>query len=166
MSTHEQTVNAIMQILKSTEVRVNRALAIGGIDYISVNISLDGMRTFEYISMLVCKHCRITEKDLRGQSRKRNVVDARMCFAYIAMRTIDRCTLVAAGRYLGNRDHSSISYYLKVSETLIRDNAAFKTTMNFILYDLKLIDKLPTDQVFTNKNTVSFNRRYSPLNIN
>ena len=63
----------------------------------------------EYIIRMVCEHERILYQHLIGRQRKADIVLARHLVCYLATKCTDR-SLPQIGRYMGNKDHSTVLY--------------------------------------------------------
>ena len=64
------------------------------------------------IARFVAAHCQVNVRQMRSSSRKRNLVFARRLFIYLTRRYC-RVPLTEIGRFLGGRDHSTISHSLR-----------------------------------------------------
>ena len=70
----------------------------------------------EYLSEVVCNEFRITKSDLRSNSRKRKMVDARKVFCLI---TATKYSREEIGKFL-NKNHSTISIAIKEAHNHLR----------------------------------------------
>jgi len=76
----------------------------------------------------------ITKAELQSKTRLREVVDARIMYAYI-MKSKTLLTLLKIGQQI-NRDHSTVIHYLRQFKNLQ------KTDKNFNLTYLKILNNL------------------------
>jgi chromosomal replication initiator protein len=75
------------------------------------------------IAQRVCDFFRVKLADLRGPTRKQEIVAARSVAIYLS-RTLTGESLQAIGRYFGGRDHATVLYNIaKVTEELTAGSA-------------------------------------------
>ena len=85
----------------------------------------------------VCFVFDISQQDLKGKSRKRQIVDARKMFAGITLKMVDKITLSELGALIG-RDHTMVIFYRNKHEDLISTSDAgyldkYRDTMHHIV---------------------------------
>lgn len=73
--------------------------------------------------------------DLFSKSRKREVVELRMIFCFIARQMKYTCTTV--GRFIGNRDHTTVLHNVATFRNLIETNEVFREKYTQILNHIK-----------------------------
>lgn len=73
--------------------------------------------------------------DLFSKSRKREVVELRMIFCFIARQMKYTCTSV--GQYIGNRDHTTVLHSVATFRNLIETNEVFREKYTRILNHIK-----------------------------
>lgn len=73
--------------------------------------------TLRAISTLVARHFSLSSRDLRGPSRRRNIVRARGVAMLLAWRLTDN-SLDAVGDYFGKRDHTTVLHACRRIELL------------------------------------------------
>ena len=79
----------------------------------------------------VCSYCKITKLELIKPTRKRENVDARKMVSKILRDK--NYTFSQIGKKLGRKDHSSIVYYCKNANNLIKTDKVFRTSYENIL---------------------------------
>ena len=85
----------------------------------------------------VCSIFSVSQEEMVGQSRRKNIAQARQVAAYLAREVLDM-PLSAIGVHLGGRDHTTIMHaHKKVTELLKKDNK-FKRRVDIIYNELNL----------------------------
>src|SRR6056300_1143335 len=85
----------------------------------------------------VCSIFSVSHAEIVGQSRRKNIAQARQVAAYLAREVLDM-PLSAIGVHLGGRDHTTIMHaHKKVAELLKKDNK-FKRRVDIIYNELNL----------------------------
>ena len=85
----------------------------------------------------VCSIFSVSQEEIVGQSRRKNIAQARQVAAYLAREVLDM-PLSAIGVHLGGRDHTTIMHaHKKVAELLKKDNK-FKRRVDIIYNELNL----------------------------
>ena len=112
---------------------------IPGIDAYSINIQLTDIDTPDKIISLIAKyfcdkkilqitHPDITEDELieevKGRTRKREIIEVRFATSYFIMQILN-LSLKSIGRFLGERDHSSIIHANKAYESDAETNLIY-----------------------------------------
>ena len=80
--------------------------------------------TPEVIIGYICKHYNLDEDVLRGQSRGREIVNARQIAMYL-IRRMTNLSLVDIGKEFSDRDHTTVLHSLDKVETQMRSDPAF-----------------------------------------
>ena len=81
--------------------------------------------TVGQISMAVCKHFRIEEERVRGNSRKAKVAFARQILMYLLRHELG-LSLASIGDFVGGRDHSTVIHSIDKIENIIINNSAMR----------------------------------------
>jgi chromosomal replication initiator protein len=84
--------------------------------------------TIESIQKAVCDFFRIRPNDLRSKKRTRTVALPRQVAMYLCRRFTDASFPVIGDRF-GGRDHSTVIYAAQVIERRLREDAAFRATV-------------------------------------
>src|SRR5579862_1344619 len=87
--------------------------------------------TIESIQKAVCEYYRIRPNDLRSKKRARTVVQPRQVAMYLCRRYTDASFPVIGDRF-GGRDHSTVIHAAQVVERRLRNDPAFRTTLEHI----------------------------------
>ena len=80
--------------------------------------------TPDYILSYIARYFNLQEKDLQGQSRGRDTVNARQIAMYL-IRRMTKYTLNDIGKTFGDRDHSTVLHALDKVEKQMRSDPAF-----------------------------------------
>jgi chromosomal replication initiator protein len=91
--------------------------------------------TMEDVIRRVSEVTSVTEKDIVGQSRKKELVEARQITAYLS-REILGASLSSIGIYLGGRDHTTILHACKNIEEKIKSEKRIKHQVESIKNEL------------------------------
>ncbi len=94
-----------------------------------------GEITLEDVIRRVSEVTSVTEKDIVGQSRKKELVEARQITAYLS-REILGASLSSIGIYLGGRDHTTILHACKNIEEKIKSEKRIKYQVESIKNEL------------------------------
>lgn len=73
--------------------------------------------------------------DIFSKCRKREVVELRMIFCFIARQMKYTCTSI--GRYVGNRDHTTVLHNVVTFRNLIETNEVFREKYTQVLNHIK-----------------------------
>ena len=92
--------------------------------------------TLDQITEAVCNYYKVSERDIFGKRRFRNIVVPRQVICYIARFHISGLSLKDIGLYLGNRDHTTVINSIKRVEDEISYNYRFKDEINEIKSNL------------------------------
>ena len=87
--------------------------------------------TPEAIIGYICKFYDVSAEDIRGQSHRREPVNARQIAMYL-IRRMTNLSLSDIGREFGDRDHTTVLYSLDKVEKQMRSDAAFAETVKEI----------------------------------
>ena len=87
--------------------------------------------TIESIQKAVCEYYRIRPNDLRSKKRARTVVQPRQVAMYLCRRYTDASFPVIGDRF-GGRDHSTVIHAAQVVERRLRNDPAFRATLEHI----------------------------------
>ncbi len=93
--------------------------------------------TLRIIASLVAKHFTLTSRELRGPSRRRNVVRARGVAMLLGW-TMTGNSLDAVGQYFGNRDHTTVLHACRRTETLQESDPAIARALEELHSQLKV----------------------------
>ena len=80
----------------------------------------------------VCNYYQVESRHLFGIKRNRPYVRPRQIVCYIAKYNIPHITLKEIGRYLGNRDHSTVIHSVRSVEDEMSYNQSFSDEINAI----------------------------------
>ena len=96
-----------------------------------------GQATMQDVISGVCSIFAVSQEEIVGQSRRKNIAEARQVAAYLAREVLDM-PLSAIGMHLGGRDHTTIMHaHKKVTESLKKDDK-FKRRVDIIYNELNL----------------------------
>ena len=87
--------------------------------------------TPETIIGYICKFYDVTAEDIRGQSHRRELVNARQIAMYL-IRRMTNLSLNDIGKEFGDRDHTTVLYSLDKVEKQMRSDPAFAETVKEI----------------------------------
>ena len=73
------------------------------------------------IAKRVARHFDVTMKQMRGPGRRQTVAQARRTAIYL-VRKLTGCSFERIGRYFGGRDHSTVLYAYRKTESLRRSD--------------------------------------------
>jgi hypothetical protein len=178
MSNKEMDYNAILNELKiqkipTTESILSKQLRIlvhqekiikpsknkyRSVDFKSMNIwsyvgsKEDKRINLEEIALAVVPYFECSLEDLKSKTRKRNFVDARKCYAYIARKNSAKYTLERIGAFI-NKSHDCAIYYITQCEDLKACDLHFADVLNKIEIQLKTDFK---SQKLLNEDQIGF----------
>ena len=98
-------------------------------------ISTDGNKivTVDHIVDIVAEHFNITQNDIYSNSRSRNVAYPRQIAMYLSKKLTTN-SVTDIGKFLGNRDHSTIIHgYDKIENDLITNKNNIKNTIDVLI---------------------------------
>jgi len=87
--------------------------------------------TIEDIQHIVCEHLGISEDEVRGDTRKREIVRARQIAMYFAKKHTQH-SLKSIGLHFGGRDHSTVIHANNTVDDRMDSNDQFRETVNEI----------------------------------
>ncbi len=93
--------------------------------------------TIEFIIDNVASYFSITADKLQGQSRKRNIVNARQICMYLA-KSMTTQSLKTIGENFGNRDHSTVIYSCKTVTDFMELDSQFKDDVLAIQHQINM----------------------------
>jgi chromosomal replication initiator protein len=96
-----------------------------------------GQITVQDIINRVCTAFSVTEEEIIGQSRRKNIVEARQVVAYLSRKVLDM-SLSSVGLHLGGRDHTTIMHAQRKIESLIKKDKKFKRRVDIVYNELNL----------------------------
>lgn len=87
--------------------------------------------TLKSIATQVALHFQVKTADLRGATRRQQIVRARGIAMYLA-RTLTDNSLQQVGKYFGDRDHSTVLHACRKTESLLDSDPAIRETVNIL----------------------------------
>ena len=96
-----------------------------------------GQTTIQDIINRVCTVFSVSEEEIVGKSRRKNIAEARQVVAYLSRKTLDM-PLNSIGLHLGGRDHTTIMHAEKKVEELLKKDERFKRRVDIIHNELNL----------------------------
>ena len=96
-----------------------------------------GQTTVQDIINRVCTAFSVTEEEIVGRSRRKNIVEARQVVAYLSRKVLDM-PLSSIGLHLGGRDHTTIMHAQRKVEGLIKKDKKFKRRVDIVYNELNL----------------------------
>ena len=96
-----------------------------------------GQTTIQDIINRVCTVFSVSEEEIVGKSRRKNIAEARQVVAYLARKALDM-PFNSIGIHLGGRDHTTIMYAEKKVEELLKKDKRFKRRVDIIYNELNL----------------------------
>ena len=85
----------------------------------------------------VCSIFSVSQEEMVGQSRRKNIAQARQVAAYLAREVLDM-PLSEIGVHLGGRDHTTIMHAHKKVSELLKNDDKFKRRVDIIYNELNL----------------------------
>ena len=79
------------------------------------------VHSIDDLARLIADYYRIALGDIKGKSRKKEVVLARHLSMYLAHKTLKK-TLEEIGLYFENRDNSTVIHGIKKLQSILKDN--------------------------------------------
>lgn len=116
------TIPAIQQVVSKLRIHFNfrKTINLKAVKNVFGETCLD-LPSLNEIARKVAKHQRMRVSDIRSQSRKKSMVQARGITIFIA-RDVFQYKYEELGRFLGNRDHSTIMHaHRKFQQTISLD---------------------------------------------
>ena len=96
-----------------------------------------GQSTVQDVISGVCNIFAVSQEEIVGQSRRKNIAEARQVAAYLAREVLDM-PLSAIGLHLGGRDHTTIMHAHKKVTELLKIDSKFKRRVDIIYNELNL----------------------------
>jgi len=96
-----------------------------------------GQTTIQDIINRVCTVFSVSEEEIVGKSRRKNIAEARQVVAYLARKVLDM-PFNSIGIHLGGRDHTTIMHAEKKVEELIKKDKRLKRRVDIIYNELNL----------------------------
>ncbi len=93
--------------------------------------------TLRLINEKVCKYFSISSPELRGPSRRRNVVRARGVAMYLAWNLTGK-SLGQVGAYYGKRDHTTVLHACRKTESLRQNDPAIAQAIDHVNQQLNV----------------------------
>lgn len=87
--------------------------------------------TMELILHAVCKHFKVTQRDLNSSSRKGNVVNARQIAMFLAQKHTNMSS-TQIGMQIGRRDHSTVLYACSKVDLKIKTSPSFREELQVL----------------------------------
>lgn len=84
----------------------------------------------------VCDYFNITEEEIKGKKKNREIALPRQIAMYI-MRTVANLTYPMIGELIGGRDHSTVMHAEKVIKKMIEEDNDIKNIVNDIIHKMK-----------------------------
>lgn len=94
-----------------------------------------GQATMQDVVSGVCSIFAVSQEEIVGQSRRKNIAEARQVAAYLAREVLDM-PLNAIGLHLGGRDHTTIMHAHKKVSALLKKDDKFKRRVDIIYNEL------------------------------
>ena len=96
-----------------------------------------GQATMQDVISGVCSIFAVSQEEIVGQSRRKNIAEARQVAAYLAREVLDM-PLNAIGLHLGGRDHTTVMHSHKKVTELLKKDEKFKRRVDIIYNELNL----------------------------
>ena len=96
-----------------------------------------GQATIQDIISRVCSIFAVSQEEIVGQSRRKNIAEARQVAAYLAREVLDM-PLNSIGLHLGGRDHTTIMHAHKKVSELLKKDSKFKRRVDIVNNELNL----------------------------
>jgi chromosomal replication initiator protein len=103
----------------------------------SIVCDINAEVNIDYIQKSVCEFFKISMEDLKGKSRKKELVIPRQIGMYLA-KNFTQMSLKAIGLYFGNRDHTTVIHSVNTCEDMMVTDKKFKAQV----LELKKLMKL------------------------
>eukprot|EP01132_Coremiostelium_polycephalum_P003033 gene3033-3792_t len=101
---------------------------------------VDTEMSIEYLHKVVTEHFNISLENLKGKTRKKEVVIARQVAMYLAKHYTNH-SLKSIGQYCGGRDHSTVIHAIQAVDAMLHTEHHFKASLDEIKRKVKI--KLP-----------------------
>lgn len=98
---------------------------------------IDAQTGIDYLQQVVAKQYKVSPDDLKGKSRKRELVMARHTAIYLA-RVYTKYSLKYIGSYFGGRDHSTVVHALDNVNSLMDTDRYFRNQIEDLKKTIKL----------------------------
>ena len=125
----EGVVNSLLaqSIVHSCEIDLDMAQHIVNryVRFTTKNITID------LIQRTVCKHYKITQKEINSSSRKKPIVQARQIAMFLAQKHTNMSS-TQIGIHIGKRDHSTVLHACNLIDLKIKTNPNFKSEIELI----------------------------------
>lgn len=102
---------------------------------------IDTEISIDYLQKVVSEHYNVSLENLKGKTRKKEVVIARHVAMYLA-KQYTNYSLKSIGHYCGGRDHSTVIHALQAVNDMLTTVPKFKSSLEELKRKIKL--KLPT----------------------
>jgi chromosomal replication initiator protein len=97
-----------------------------------MNISVEG------IQRIVCDYYKISENDIRGKSRKQEIVNARQVAMYLA-KQLTKSSLKTIGLHFGGRDHSTVIHSCQAVEGDLEQNPKVRKDIDELMKRIEIM---------------------------
>lgn len=121
-------MNALKYTGLPIDIRVKIAMKHG------VKIDFKKGVDLDYLFRKITELTGVSENEIKGKSRKQNVVEARKMFGYSA-RLLTNETMQKIGRYIG-KDHSTISFYFKNVKEMKEVDKVYNEKVRAFIFNL------------------------------
>ncbi len=110
---------------KDVNMDLAKAMLQNFVDTVAREITIDS------IQEIVGSHLDVNVEEMKGKTRKRDIVQARQIAMYFA-KEMTRNSLKSIGLHFGNRDHSTVIHALQTVSDLIETDKSFKQNVTEI----------------------------------
>lgn len=125
----EGIINSLMAYSIVYNSNINMSLAERVVKRtVSMN---DEVITIDTIFSIVCEFYNVSEQDLKGRTRRREIVQPRQVIMYLANKHLNMPTS-RIGRCLGGRDHSTVIHSISQVEQRIKISKEFRAELEAI----------------------------------
>ncbi len=93
--------------------------------------------SIDYIQRVVCNYFNIGEDEIKNNTRKREIVQARQISMFFA-KSLTKCSLATIGAQIGGKDHATVLHACKTVNNLMETDKSFKTQVEEIEKKLKI----------------------------
>ncbi len=130
-------IEGAVKKIKAYQDLIDERLTIADISKILEDFYRDSIEapTPDLIIEETAKFYNLTSEDLKGQSRTRNIANARQISMYI-IRKLTNFGLEAIGEVFGGRDHSTVLTSIRKVEDTISENKEFSQTIKDIISNI------------------------------
>lgn len=119
-------VKSYKYVLKENPVSLNASLGIDQFGGWQSEGSMKGRIKFDKLLNLLSKFYAQPKKEILSTCRRRELVVPRQMFCYITKFNMPNVTLKEIGKYLGNRDHSTVIHGIRTAGDLIETDKQFR----------------------------------------